>query len=87
MSIWHGTGEAARLDPDNRGFQYGDGVFETIAVRHGKPRLWDYHMRRLKRACERLGLTPPNRVEAAVGDALESAREDHRHCLVKGVGM
>ena len=37
MSIWHGTGEAARLDPDNRGFQYGDGVFETIAVRHGKP--------------------------------------------------
>ena len=85
MSIWHGTGEAARLDPDNRGFQYGDGVFETIAVRHGKPRLWDYHMRRLKRACERLGLTLPNRVEAAVGDALVSTPEDRRHCLVKVV--
>jgi 4-amino-4-deoxychorismate lyase len=85
MSIWRGKDDAVHLDTDNRGFQYGDGVFETIAVRHGKPRLWNYHMRRLGRACERLGLTLPTSIDAAVTDAIESTLEDRHRCVVKVV--
>lgn len=45
-----------QLDAGDRGLQYGDGLFETIAVRQGKPRLWDLHMARLHCGCEALGL-------------------------------
>lgn len=43
----------------DRGFQYGDGLFETLAVTKGKPVFWDRHMRRLQHGAERLGLVPP----------------------------
>jgi 4-amino-4-deoxychorismate lyase len=43
----------------DRGFQYGDGLFETLAVTQGKPIFWKRHMRRLRHGAERLGLTPP----------------------------
>jgi 4-amino-4-deoxychorismate lyase len=44
----------------DRGFQYGDGLFETLAVVHGGPLLWDRHMRRLYHGAARLGIgTPP----------------------------
>lgn len=43
----------------DRGFQYGDGLFETLAVTQGKPIFWERHMRRLQHGTERLGLTPP----------------------------
>ena len=44
---------------DDRGFQYGDGLFETIAIRGGNPRLWQFHMERLAGGCERLGIRMP----------------------------
>ena len=44
---------------DDRGFQYGDGLFETIAIRGGRPRLWQFHMERLASGCERLGIRMP----------------------------
>lgn len=40
----------------DRGLQYGDGLFETIAVSAGLPRLWDRHLRRLSSGCRRLGI-------------------------------
>ncbi|MHB1565889.1 MAG: aminodeoxychorismate lyase [Acidiferrobacter sp.] len=43
----------------NRGLDYGDGLFETIAVVAGRPLLWDAHWQRLRRGCQRLGLTVP----------------------------
>ncbi len=42
------------LDAHDRGFHYGDGLFETLAVRNGVPVLWDMHMQRLQRGCQRL---------------------------------
>lgn len=35
--------------------QFGDGLFETIAVIQGKPCLWPQHMLRLQQGCKRLG--------------------------------
>jgi 4-amino-4-deoxychorismate lyase len=50
---------AERVSIHDRGFQYGDGVFETIAVFDGRPLLWRLHLTRLQQGCMRLGITPP----------------------------
>lgn len=51
--------ETARIDPRDRGFLLGDGLFETILVRHGRPRLLAAHIERLARGAEQLGFPPP----------------------------
>ncbi|MEH6605446.1 MAG: aminodeoxychorismate lyase [Pseudomonadales bacterium] len=40
----------------DRGFNYGDGLFETIRVNHGVPVLWSLHLDRLLSGCNRLGI-------------------------------
>jgi 4-amino-4-deoxychorismate lyase len=44
----------------DRGLQYGDGLFETIAVIDGRPQHWSHHWRRLVAGCQRLGLPVPD---------------------------
>jgi len=54
------NGEAtAAIAVADRALQYGDGLFETIAVRNGRLCLWERHMARLALGAERLGLPPP----------------------------
>ena len=48
--------EETNINVLDRGFQYGDGLFETIAYKNNKPQLWDEHMQRLRHGCERLSL-------------------------------
>jgi len=48
-----------RVSVHDRGFQYGDGVFETLAVQNGVALLWDRHVRRLRRGASRLGFDAP----------------------------
>jgi 4-amino-4-deoxychorismate lyase len=43
----------------DRGLLYGDGVFETIVVKAGRPRFWLRHLARLIAGCERLGIPQP----------------------------
>lgn len=51
------------ISSDDRGLAYGDGVFETILVQHGKPSLWAWHCARLMRGCRQLGFEPPSQAE------------------------
>lgn len=44
----------------DRGLHYGDGLFETIAMTDGRPRLWTRHMQRLISGCQRLGIPAPD---------------------------
>ncbi|MGI9222223.1 MAG: aminodeoxychorismate lyase [Woeseiaceae bacterium] len=44
----------------DRAAAYGDGVFETIAIRGGQARYWNAHLERLQTACLRLGLQCPS---------------------------
>jgi 4-amino-4-deoxychorismate lyase len=44
------------LPADDRGLAYGDGLFETMAVRAGKCRFIDFHLDRLTSSCLRLGI-------------------------------
>lgn len=48
------------LHPDDRGFAYGDGLFETIAWRQGTPRFLNRHLQRLAQGCERLDIPVPD---------------------------
>jgi len=48
------AGEAT-VSVRDRGFMYGDGVFETLRVYGGTPFEWKAHADRLQNSCERLG--------------------------------
>lgn len=50
---------ADRIAISDRGLQYGDGVFETLAVRDGRCEFWDRHLQRLTRGCDVLRLPVP----------------------------
>ena len=50
------TDQTSVLD---RGFQYGDGLFETIHVLAGKPQYWREHMERLFDGCRQLKISLP----------------------------
>lgn len=49
----------AHVGIDDRGLQYGDGVFETIVVARGTLLLWDQHLDRMQRGAARLGIAAP----------------------------
>lgn len=49
---------ATAISLQDRGLAYGDGLFETILIRNGKPLLLDEHLVRLQRGCAVLGLEP-----------------------------
>ena len=45
-----------RIPASDRGLNYGDGLFETLAVFGGTPRFWQGHVDKLSAGCEQLGL-------------------------------
>lgn len=44
----------------DRGLQYGDGIFETLAVINGEVRHWPKHWQRFSNACQRMYLPVPD---------------------------
>ena len=50
---------AAGISALDRGLHFGDGVFETIACLHGRPRFLTLHLERLAHGCRTLGFPPP----------------------------
>jgi 4-amino-4-deoxychorismate lyase len=48
------------IDITDRGFQYGDGLFETIEVCSGQAVFLEWHLRRLNEGCQCLAIPPPN---------------------------
>ena len=51
--------EAGAVAADDRGLQYGDGLFETMAARGGRIRAFPLHMARLAAGCAQLGIPMP----------------------------
>ena len=54
--------ESSAISVDDRGLQYGDGLFETMAATNGRVRHFERHMERLADGCRRLGLPAPDPV-------------------------
>lgn len=55
------TNSSQAIAADDRGLQYGDGLFETALLVEGRVRFLDAHLERLFRGCERLGIRAPDR--------------------------
>ena len=56
MHSWIDGQPATAVNLQNRALAYGDGLFETIGVRAGRPTLLEYHLDRLTLGCQRLGI-------------------------------
>lgn len=56
MHSWVDGQPADSVPLKDRGLAYGDGLFETIAVKAGQPVLLDRHLQRLAEGCRRLAL-------------------------------
>ena len=56
LGTWIDGVEGTAVPADDRGLQYGDGLFETILVRGRIPRFLAAHLARLARGCVRLGI-------------------------------
>jgi 4-amino-4-deoxychorismate lyase len=83
MSGMSGAGSESSVPVSDRGLQYGDGLFETIACRDGRPRFLARHFERLMSGCARLGIPPPSRVELEAAVAAAAARAAAPRSLVK----
>lgn len=53
------TADAAKLPITDRGFRFGDGVFETVCVHSGVGYQWPLHLDRLEKGLKALRITPP----------------------------
>lgn len=69
------------IDVTDRGLAYGDGLFETIAIRDGKLRFLARHLDRLLEGCGRLRLPAPDRQSLATD--LAAAAEGIPHGVLK----
>ncbi|GAB6067537.1 aminodeoxychorismate lyase [Methylothermus subterraneus] len=58
--VWVNGLPTSKVEVADRGFQYGDGLFETLLLQRGVPHLWSAHLRRLRRGCARLRLAFPD---------------------------
>lgn len=52
--------EADSVAVNDRGFQYGDGLFETLEIYRGKPLFLSQHFHRLTEGCSRLAIPCPD---------------------------
>jgi 4-amino-4-deoxychorismate lyase len=52
--------ESSAISVDDRGLQYGDGLFETMSAQDGRVRHFERHMERLAEGGRRLGLPVPD---------------------------
>ena len=59
-TAWLDGGPAESLPLTDRGLHYGDGLFETVAVKGGHIARLDMHLERLSDGCVRLGLPMPD---------------------------
>lgn len=86
MSEWFANGQSIdTVDIRDRAVQYGDGLFETIAIRNGRPRFWPLHIERLQLGCHRLGIDAPDDagLAADLDTALRRCAIDTTHCAAK----
>lgn len=75
-------GQSARAEfAHDRGLAYGDGIFETVALRHGRLLCWDAHFARLRHGCEALGFAPP--AHAVLTEECGRLTHQSRHGVIK----
>jgi len=66
-----GSRSEARISPDDRGFLFGDGLYEVTPAYHGRFLGLERHLDRMARGAEALSLTLPDGLEELHGELLE----------------
>ena len=70
--------ERARISVFDRGFLYGDGVFETVRIYDGRPVWLERHLARLARSCRQIHLPLPEKQWPAIFQkVIDKNRVDH----------
>jgi D-alanine transaminase len=66
----------AHVSIEDRGFQFGDGVYEVVRLYDGRPFALELHLDRLERSCRGIELPSPERalVTSAIDAVLSRAR-------------
>ncbi len=83
---------AATVSVFDRGFLYGDGLFETVRIHSGKPFRWTQHLRRFRKGAAFLGIVLPptdNELTEIAQELLKRNQVDEgilRIALSRGVG-
>lgn len=83
----------AQISPLDRGFAYGDGLFETCRMLNGTIPLWRYHLERLQQSAKQLYI-PVNLplIEQYIKDLVDLISEENRASAIvkiiisRGVG-
>lgn len=90
---WFENGRVIDSVPvDDRGLQYGDGLFETIAIRASQPRLWPFHADRLQTGADRMGIVIPHAdelyswLEYAISNTVRSTSGIAKLIVTRGAG-
>lgn len=84
--------EEARVPALDRGYLYGDGLFETILVHHGRPYRWAQHLERLRKGADWLRFAvpmPPKELRAVMAELINRNELSHgimRVAVSRGVG-
>lgn len=80
--------EDGRVEPMDRGLHYGDGLFETMAVRGGRVRFLDWHLERLADGAARLAipLPEPGTLRAEIAAVSAADRGIVKLILTRGAG-
>lgn len=71
LGSWVDGVPGASVPVDDRGLQYGDGLFETMFIRRGRVRFLEVHLARLADGCMRLGI--PLAVNAGLRAEIQAA--------------
>ena len=79
-----GDAADARVSVFDRGFLYGDSVYEVTRAHHGVAFALDEHLERLERSAAGILLVPPSRaeVQAAVEDTIKASGLDDAYVRV-----
>jgi aminodeoxychorismate lyase len=85
--------ELAVVSVLDRGFLYGDGLFESIRVANGKPFRWGAHLERFERGARFLKIQPPFSRDQLLASALQLVEANSapeallRIVLSRGAGL
>ena len=52
--------DEAKVPVLDRGFIFGDGIYEVVPIYNGKPFRWEQHLNRLQRSLDKIGITNPH---------------------------
>ena len=78
---WVDGQRAHSVPADDRGLQYGDGLFETLLLRGGKARFLEAHLSRLLSGCARLAIPFRGESELRAEIAAAAAQAPHQAVL------